>query len=128
MNRRVSVKIIFLLILPLFAVSCVSNKTLASNAVSYNLAVERAQNRMLFLNVIRASDRLPMYLTDVSKVTGSIKSDVTASLAVPFGGTGAGKNIVTPGTTYSLNPTFDVNVLSTQEFMRGFLQPIIMKF
>ena len=28
------------------------------------------------------------------------------------------------GSTYSVNPTFDVNVLSTQEFMKGFLDPV----
>jgi len=82
---------------------------------------------MLLLNAVRAAKWKPLYLTDVSKVNGSIKRDLTAGLSLPFGkvnhGTGA-NYVATAGTTFSVNPTFEVNVLNTQGFMKGFLQPV----
>jgi hypothetical protein len=106
--------------------ACVSSR-LAPTVVSYNLAVEQAQNEMLLLNAVRAAKKQPLYLTDISKITGSIKRDLTASLTLPFGylhgGIGA-NNTASPGTTYSVNPTFDISILDTQDFMRGFLRPV----
>src|ERR1700688_938859 len=72
------------LALALSQYGCVSRQ-LAPTVVSYNLAVEQAQNEVLLLNAIRAEHHLPMYLTDISKITGSIRRDVTASVALPFG-------------------------------------------
>jgi hypothetical protein len=128
------------LALALSQYGCVSRQ-LAPTVVSYNLPVEQAQNEVLLLNAIRAEHHLPMYLTDISKITGSIRRDVTATVALPFGhllhagretagvdtGSATANGTATPGATYSVNPTFDVNVLNTQDFMRGFLQPIDTK-
>jgi hypothetical protein len=108
---------------------CVSAR-LAPTVVSYNLAVEQAQNEMLLLNIVRAAQMKPMYLTDISKITGSIKRDLTGSLTVPFAGVHHGvgaDNSAVAGGTYSVNPTFDVNVLNTQEFAGGFLQPVALE-
>lgn len=105
---------------------CVSSR-LAPTVVSYDKAVEKAQNEMLLLNIVRAAKWKPMYLIDISKITGSIKQDLTASLAAPFGSSNVSQGAnytATMGGTLSLNPTFDVNVLNTQEFMKGFLQPV----
>jgi hypothetical protein len=128
MSHRVTLKALLALvpalILPQYG--CVSRR-LAPTILSYNLAVEKAQNEMLLLNVLRAAKHQPMYLTDLSKITGSIKRDLTASLSHPFGSLhrGPGANeVATPGMTYSVNPTFDVNILNTQDFIRGFLAPV----
>jgi len=125
------------LVLALPQYGCVSRQ-LAPTVVSYNLAVEHAQNEVLLLNAIRAEHHLPMYLTDISKITGSIRRDITGTVALPFGhllhagrdsagidtGSAVANGTATPGATYSVNPTFDVNVLNTQDFMRGFLKPV----
>jgi hypothetical protein len=114
------------LTLALLQCGCISSR-IAPTVISYNLAVEQAQNEMLLLNTVRAAKWQPMYLTDISKITGSIKRDLTATLTVPFGAVhrGAAANYSgAPGGTYSVNPTFDVNVLNTQDFMKGFLQPL----
>ena len=48
---------------------CISVADLSHNALKYNEAVEQAQNRMLFLNVVRAERFRPMYITDLAKIT-----------------------------------------------------------
>jgi hypothetical protein len=124
------------LILALPQYGCVSRQ-LAPTIVSYNLAVESAQNDVLLLNAIRAEKHLPMYLTDISAINGSIRRDLTASLTLPFGhllhqesamvpdaAAVTGNGTAMPGATYSINPTFTFNVLNTQDFMRGFLKPV----
>jgi hypothetical protein len=124
---------IVLLLPTLFLSGCISVADLSHNALKYNEAVEQAQNRMLFLNVVRAEGFRPMYITDLTKITGSIKLDLNSGgLESDYGpyynsllkGTGSltsGK--LTPSVDYVQNPTFDVNVLSSQEFMKGFTSP-----
>lgn len=108
---------------------CVASQ-LAPTVVDYNRAVEQAQNQMLLLNAVRAAKRQPLYLTDTTKITGSIKRDLTATLTFPFGilhhnsMTPGTTNSAAPGGTYSVNPTFDVNVLNAQEFMQKFTAPM----
>jgi hypothetical protein len=138
MDMTASVKR-FLALLLVFSIAqygCVSRQ-LAPTIVSYNLAVESAQNNVLLLNTIRAEKHLPMYLTDISTINGSIRRDLTATVALPFGhllhhadseandtAAAVSNGLATPGATYSVNPTFTFNVLNTQDFMRGFLKPV----
>src|ERR1700732_2662637 len=42
----------------------VASSHLADTATSYNLAIEQTEDEMLLLNVIRAQDSYPLYLTD----------------------------------------------------------------
>lgn len=92
---------------------------LADTGTSYNLAIEQAQNEMLLLNVIRAMDHRPMYLTDASKVTGTVKLDISLGLKLAKADyTGS------PSIDYSSSPAMDVNLLDAQDFMDGFLAPI----
>ena len=121
-------------------VGCTAQR-LATQAVSFNLTVERAQNEMLLLNVIRAKDRLPMYLSGISGLTGNVQTTLTSSLGSTYTDARATKTApgataaevtdtltraYTPsvGATFSKNPTFTLAVLDTQEFMRGFLTPL----
>lgn len=114
-----------LFLLPFFVLltGCVSHRSLAENSVGFNLAVEQAQNEMLLLNAVRASLRRPMYVSGISKVTGGLTSTVSTTLSIPFGKK-ADANTGTPGATFSANPTFEVPVLDSQEFMTGFLKPL----
>lgn len=125
-----------------------SHLRLSTQAVGFNLTVEEAQNEMLLLNVIRAKDRLPMYLTAVSSLSGNVNTTLTGSLggsyseasgdvgttATPAGGMSTVTNAVsksitrglTPsvGGSFSRNPNFTVAVLDGEKFTRGFLAPI----
>jgi hypothetical protein len=128
----------------LLSFGCVRVGDFSRNATRYNEAIEEAQNRMLLLNVVRAEMRRPMYITDLSKITGNIKLDVNSGGVetdygpfVEMNGTimsGAVNSVTAthrlfsgkfvPSLDYAHTPTFDVNSLSTQEFMNGFLKPV----
>jgi hypothetical protein len=126
-------------ILSFMLTACSTHRELVGQAVGFNLTVERAQNEMLLLNVIRAKDRLPMYVTGISGLSGNIQTTLTAGLGGTYtnakqkgtsGGTSTNlkslTNAYTPtfGATVSENPTFSLSVLDTQEFIRGFLSPL----
>ncbi len=105
-----------------FLVSCISVADLSHVTLKYNEAVEEAQNRMLLLNVVRAKLFRPMYITDLTDFSGSIKLDVNSGgIETDFvNGKGLTGGKLTPSIDYVQNPTFTVNVLSSQEFMKGF--------
>lgn len=100
--------------------SCVSYRSLARDSLNYNMAVEKSQNQMLLLNIVRASKKHPLYLTSISKITGSNSASFSLEASIPF----STKGEATPGGTFEVNPTFDVPVLDSQEFMTGFLSPV----
>jgi len=137
--------VLALAVLASFALAgCSAHTQLATQAVSFNRTVEKAQNEMLLLNVIRAKERLPMYLTGISGLTGNLSTSLTGTLGGTYTGTGqkatGNANSAAPGVTVtdtlaraytpsfggtvSANPTFTLAVLDTQEFMRGFLTPL----
>jgi hypothetical protein len=118
--------LVLVLLFSLLAAGCVTHRDLASSAVTFNLAIEEAQNEMLLLNVIRSSQRRPMYISGIQKVTGGIRTEVSAGLEIPFG-KASERNLLAPRASYSETPTFDVLVFDSQEFMRGFLAPIETK-
>ena len=113
--------LMFFLAVCVLLTGCVRYRSIAESAVSFNLAVERAQNEMLLLNAVRSAKRRPMYITGVSNVTGSVRVEVSAGLDVPLSDP---VDKVSPRATYSESPTFSVPVLDTQEFVKGFLQSV----
>jgi hypothetical protein len=131
-----SKQVIVILLCPIFAAlsGCVVNRAISASAVADNLAVEKAQNEVLLLNILRAQEHLPMYLTGISKITGSIKAEAALNPTAPFGSVTGGATAIEAGTrahymaaataTYNWNPSFDVNVLDTNEFMRGFMSQV----
>lgn len=110
------------LLSPILLVGCISATSLSHTAVKYNEAVEEAQSRMLLLNVVRAKLFRPMYITDLTDFSGSIKLDVNSGgIETDFvNGKGLTSGKLTPSIDYVQNPTFTVNVISSQEFMKGF--------
>jgi hypothetical protein len=103
---------------------------MASTASDYNIVVEKAQNQMLLLNIVRASRRYPMYFTSFNALRGNMSYDFsTGSISIPFGSIGTGFNgayTVAPNVRYSSNPNFDLTVLDAQEFTRGIMTPVAM--
>ncbi|HSG40360.1 MAG TPA: hypothetical protein VLE27_12040 [Thermoanaerobaculia bacterium] len=100
--------------------------------MSFNRAVEEAQNEMLLLNVVRSSLRRPMYITGIQTASGSIEVGASAGIAFPFGEFRSVKDepdadAGTTGVTYTQNPSFDVTVFNTKEFVTGFSTPIDQK-
>ena len=115
--------------LPLLLLGCsihglASNARIAKSSLDYNLQIEETQNKNLLLNIWRAKKRYPLYLTDTSKITGSLTNTYTLGLSIPLATPMGYQFTANPSATLTQNPTFDVNVLNTQDFMRGFLTPL----
>ena len=100
---------------------CVTSAFIANQATQYNLALEKNSNEVILLNVIRASQRRPLYFTSLSKFSGAGGS-VGGQLQLPLGSGSSSAYTFSPQTT--LNPAFDVAPLDTQEFIAGFLKPV----
>jgi hypothetical protein len=103
----------------------VASSHLADTATSYNLAIEQTEDEMLLLNVIRAQDSYPLYLTDASKVTGTVKAGISLGLKIPLVHAGSTNDYFgMPAVEYSSSPSMDVGLLNSNDFMAGFLTPI----
>lgn len=108
---------------------------IAGQATDYNLIVEKAQNEMLLLNIVRASKRRPMYFTTFSKLSGDMSYSIeTGSILIPFGKFGTTPSSVysvSPKVSYSTKPLIEVAVLNAKDFAKGLSTPAtldIMKF
>jgi len=130
MNKPACLSIVFLYLILALSTGCIVNKAIPASAIADNLAVEKSQNEMLLLNVLRGKDHYPMVVTGISKITGSIKAEASLNGTIPLGsfrGDGsksASNYVASPTATYNWNPSFDVNVFDNNEFMRGFLTPV----
>lgn len=102
----------------------------------YNHTVDRAQNKLLLLNVMRASGNMPLLFTGVQVVrgNGSVAGGITLGGVASNTSTSqlGTQSIYTVGTTLLPSATmqvsdgfnFDVAVLDTSEFYQGLLTPI----
>lgn len=108
--------------------AAIPRERIASRATDYNLIVEKSQNEMFLLNVIRASKRRPMHFTKSTKLTGQMSVTFeTGSINLPFGEFGTNPSAVyslAPRVSYTTNPTIEVAVLGEKEFMKGMLTPL----
>lgn len=119
--RAVYRSLICLLCVASFA-GCAFRPVVTSDAVSFNRSVETTQNRTLFMNVLRASERKPLYFTELAKITGTISARLGADITLPFDGL-LDTYSVKPSGSIQGGPTYDVLSLSTKEFMNGILTP-----
>lgn len=107
---------------------CVSSTMITTRAVGYNKVVEDTNNQMLLLNVVRAYFRHPMYFTGFTLLRGSQSVQVgTGNVTVPFGGEAPSVYTINPNLNLNVNPSYDVSVLDTKEFMSGITTPVDMK-
>ncbi|MCP5058224.1 MAG: hypothetical protein GY937_16080 [bacterium] len=104
--------------------ACSFRGPIEDHAVAYNLAVERAQNRMLLLNVVRAFLGRPRHFTAFTQIRGSISGELSSSLSLPFGGDALNRFVASPSGSVKSSPSFDMAVLDKKEFVRGITKPI----
>ena len=115
-----------------FLAGCVMlpKERIASSTTDYNLVVEKVQNEMLLLNIVRASKRRPMYFTGFNLLRGSLSYNFqTGDISIPFGKIGSGLDgaySIAPSVSYSTSPSFDLMVWDTKEFTAGIMTPVTM--
>jgi hypothetical protein len=132
MDRKITLRVLFEVSLAGLLTGCTISpkENMARSTTEYNLVVEKTQNEMLLLNIVRASKRRPMYFTSLSSLKGSKTYEFqTGSISLPFGKIGTGLNgaySIAPSARYSTNPIFDLTVLDTKEFTCGIMTPVSM--
>jgi hypothetical protein len=120
---------LFLVVVMISLAGCTTQK-LSESATEFNTSFEQANNRMILLNIIRASMRRPMYFTSFSALHGGAGFvPGTTGMSIPFGpgATGSIANRdITPSLGYTPS-TFDMTTLDGQDFMNGITTPVSMK-
>ena len=97
---------------------------LHDNAVAYNTAIGDINDRVLLSNIIRARDGVPLNITELSTVTGTLSEQATLGLSAPFGPGTAARGLVTPAIQLGAAPTFNMAALNTRGFTLNIIQPI----
>ena len=102
-----------------------------AGTLGYNDAVGDAADRILLTNILRARDREPLNLSQLSSVSGTISLSGTAGFTLPFGPAGSmgsnkvlGQDSAMPSVTGTTTPTYTVTPLNTQAFTLSILQPV----
>ena len=99
-------------------------RTVSNHAVGFNLALERVQNSVLLLNVIRAMKRVPRHYTALTQLRGSLSESVGTTFTIPFGGSANSQYFAAPNAALASAPSFDVAVLDSKKFLRGISTPV----
>lgn len=95
------------------------------SVVDYDEMADRASNQVLLRNILRARDHAPLNVADLSTINGNVSLSMTTGSSLLFGPhAGGSANSLSPGATWTANPTFTVAPLNTQAFTIGLLQPI----
>src|SRR5437764_10433113 len=96
-----------------------------SELARYNDAVAKAQDEVLFRNIVRSMLREPRHYTAVTQLREAAQTG-SVELTVPFGGSSAGY-IFKPTTNWSRGPSADVAVLDSDDFIQGILAEVSLK-
>jgi hypothetical protein len=108
--------------------ACATVDNFGDRGLAYNEQITSTQNRMLFLNIVRAAHKHPMAFTSIASVAGTATASGQLAFNLPFADNPnltpfqAGPQIGASG-----GPTFTINNLDGQDFMKGFLTPIDIK-
>ena len=99
---------------------------LHDNAVAYDTAISDINNRVLLANIVRARDYVPLSITELSTVTGTLSEQATLGLSVPFGGNygSTPRGTASPSVQLGTAPTFSMAALNTRSFTLNIIQPI----
>ena len=115
------------LLLVLLLAGCAFQVRIAEDGVAYNKTVERMQNELLLVNILRAKDRMPMHFTALSLIRGNLRGSFDSRGTFPFGGDASDTFTASAAASYTSNPSFDVAILNSQEFMQGIMSPTPMQ-
>src|SRR6201999_1597722 len=99
---------------------------LHDNAVAYDAAISDINDQVLLANIVRAGDYVPLNITELSTVTGTLSEQASLGLSVPFGGNYGSppRGTGTPSVQMAAAPTFSMAALNTRGFTLNIIQPI----
>lgn len=109
--------------------ACTTTQEVGNRATDYNFSVEKANNEMLLLNIIRAYKRRPRYFTTIGSGSINVAPAISSvDLPIPIGGDATNDLSLSP--TLSLpyrNVTYDVVPEQGKEFMQGISSSLDMQ-
>jgi hypothetical protein len=99
---------------------------LHDSAVAYDAAISDINDRVLLANIVRARDYVPLSITELSTITGTMSEQASLGLSVPFGGNlgSVPRGTATPSVQVGTTPTFSMAALNTRGFTLNIIQPI----
>lgn len=106
---------------------CSHGVQIAQHADDYNDTVAQVENKMLFKNVIRASQRMPLHFTRIANFDGNLKSSIaTGGVTIPTIGVDGGtvSYAASPSFATESNPSYKLQVLASDKFFRGVMSPV----
>jgi hypothetical protein len=108
--------------------ACATVDNFGDRGLAYNEQITSTQNRMLFLNIVRAAHKHPMAFTSIGSVAGTATASGALGFTLPFADNpGLIPFQAGPQLSASGGPTFTINNLDGQDFMKGFLTPVDVK-
>ena len=108
--------------------ACGTVDNFGDRGLAYNEQITGIQNRMLFLNIVRAAHKHPMAFTSIGSVAGTATASGAIGFTLPFADNPSLVPFQTgPQIAASGGPTFTINNLDGQDFMKGFLTPVDIK-
>jgi hypothetical protein len=113
-----------LLALALGLSGCSLAGPIAGDATDYNRTVEEAENDMLLLNVVRASLEYPLHFTRIARISGAYEVGASAATEPTLGADETGFLDVPLAASAATRPSFDIQILDSQEFYAGLQTPI----
>ena len=123
-------------VLSLGLAACATTLDFSSWLVRYNSSVEQGQNQLTLLNIMRASEDMPLLFTSVQVVRGNGQTTAGAVIGITgsrqatsvSGANNSDTSLTTLAPSASLQVSsgfnFDVVVLDSAEFYQGLLTPI----
>lgn len=104
---------------------CAFTDKYADRAKTYNTESESFYNQVILLNIMRASERMPLQFTDVQTMTGLTTSSASLGFTSPVGGfPAATTRVLSSGVGGGTQTTFTAAVLNSQDFYQGVSSPI----
>lgn len=105
---------------------CTFSTQLQHIAVSQNQVVASTADSITLINILRASERLPLHFTSISRISGNVDFGASGGLGAGVALRGPGVTSLSPtlGGSFASNPSFDITVHDSQSFQRGVMAPI----
>src|ERR1700677_1426837 len=99
---------------------------LHDNAVAYDAAISDINDHVLLANIVRSRDYVPLSLTELSTITGTLSEQASLGLSVPFDGNygSTPRGTATPALQLGPAPPFSMAALNTRGFTLNIIQPI----
>ncbi len=103
---------------------CLSGADIAERAVEHNIAVADTANKLVLLNVVRASLRHPVIYTQLTGVSEQISGGPSASISIPFGPDAFNAYSADGAFGASGYASISTAPLEDQEFYAGVMTPL----